>query len=224
MRTHRKWEAFEAVVGLLAAFFVGFTPPVILVFGILATLWQREWFWTALSSFGLLISTMSAVFVARAAQRAFDEFGHETELERRIGVPVREAVQQQFAPDDETDSHYGLLGSPVAVKVACSLAPGPALLRPLVSLWWLAHFVVGAIIGFGAAHFVTHILAPNLIMIAIPLAIVVQVAFIFAVNLYLLLCLSTFTRSPAHLEMLWRWRIVIDLAVTAALFLIIELQ
>lgn len=52
----------------------------------------------------------------------------------------------------------------------------------------------------------------NLWLVTLPLAL--QIAFLFAVNLYLIMAVAVLIRSQWLNELVWRWRFVLDLVVS----------
>jgi hypothetical protein len=105
--------------------------------------------------------------------------------------------------------------------------PWPGGLRFLQSAWWLAHvllFLAGSVgmhralaltgsYGVGNTGTIEHAL-----MIGTLSLIVFGMT--FTTNLYVMLTLSALTRDRALLERVWRWRIVLDVAITIAVFLV----
>ena len=193
----RAWEALESVLGLFATFFVGFAAPTILAVGVLVSLVEQRWTLSALAVLGVVITGKLALLVARAAGDA---------------VYRKQTVLQTWPP-----AEFAMTPS-LAVNVACRIPQIPFLLRPLLSLWWLVHFVAGAVLGFGISRLAIRGLNQQSAFVVI-LALVLQVGFLFAVNLYLLMAISVFIRDAPKLEKLWGWRFPLDLTVSLTILL-----
>ena len=103
----------------------------------------------------------------------------------------------------------------------------PGVLGMLQSLWWLAHvvlFLLGsvgmhrALATTGSFSGGTDSRADEILMQSVLSLFVFGMT--FTTNLYLMLTLSALTRNAALLERVWRWRFVLDVAITVAVFLI----
>jgi hypothetical protein len=100
---------------------------------------------------------------------------------------------------------------PTGPAIAMRQAPIPSALRLLVATWWLLNFAIGFAIVVSLGK------PPGRPVHAVALFIVAAIAFwlSFAANVYLLLAVRTLTTSEEPLNRVWRWRIAIDLAMTA---------
>ena len=84
----------------------------------------------------------------------------------------------------------------------------PLPLRPIIGLWWLAHYAVGvlAVVGFNQdAHDHGHH-EP-------VLSFFMATCSGFAANGYLILAIATFTTSPVIRRRIWKFRVVLDVTM-----------
>jgi hypothetical protein len=194
---------FESIVTLLATYAGGFLPPLLL--GVVAL---AEGFGHGkLPFFVILVSlaavtAVSAVWVSRMAHAALAVSCPG--LAKLLGVAWR-AVRH---PEDQLPA-----AAPLAVVMAVRLPCIPWLLRPLVGLWWGAHFAGAAALAILVNQAMDEILkhAPMHQQVLLPLTM--DLALLFAANLYLLLAVAVFFRNPAVHARLWSWRFVIDLVL-----------
>jgi hypothetical protein len=107
------------------------------------------------------------------------------------------------------------LEEPRALLFAQRQPRWPVVLRPVVVLWWLIHFLAGAaatiaierVFPAGAAW------REKVILTAIPVVLILAGS--YASNLFLLLAVAAAFPRQAIIEVVWRRRIVVDLMVTA---------
>lgn len=192
---------FETTLGLLAAFFIGFFAPVAGgIFIIVGVAKHRP----ALAAIALILTILSgraAIMIARmAAQASMGWLG---------GPPPK-------TPSDDTASKTPL---PFALAMAALLPHYSWFYRPLLSTWWLAHFCGAAAFGHTVAMSLIQRLDPATAVLALPLAVVVHFAFLFASNLYLVLAARAILRSPKFCVRVWQYRFVIDAVIATALVL-----
>jgi hypothetical protein len=104
---------------------------------------------------------------------------------------------------------------PLALVMATQVPRIPVLLRPLLSLWWLAYFTAGGLGGWAVFAWARKVLvgAP---VLRVLLPVVLDFGILFAVNLYLMLAAAALIRQPMLWQRLWRWRLAVDLALTLA--------
>jgi hypothetical protein len=239
------WEQMEAIAGIAAAFFIGYLPPTVFIFLSLAALEKREWAWSLLAVLGLVVTLVLAVRVTRlvgaALYQRYPQFrprpkeeadsqgaepkdpslgiGSGSELgDDGFSEPVT-ALESQVRSLGETLDEMLSPTRPMALLVADRLCDAPVALRLLLSLWWLAHFVAGAVCGFVASKVAFDFLnnpAPAIVII-FPLAF--QIAFLFAVNLYLVMAVAVVCYHYRLHEVIWRWRFVIDLSLSLGMTL-----
>ncbi len=189
---------FETILGLLAAFFIGFFGPVVAGIGLLASLIGGQPKLAVLAALAFAFSGRFAILVAKMAAEA-------SVGKLPVGV-VNVSCDQPLC-------------LPFALAMAALLPHYHWLWRPWLALWWLAHF------GFAAAF--GHLVAMSLIerldaataVVAIPLAVVVHFAFLFASNLYLVLASRVALSSPRWCVRIWRYRFAIDFTVALAMVL-----
>jgi hypothetical protein len=103
----------------------------------------------------------------------------------------------------------------------------PGVLGLLQAIWWLAHvalFLFASVAMHRALAMTgdyarsTDSAADRIIMQLALSSIVFGMT--FTTNLYLMLTLSALTRNAALLDRVWRWRFVLDVAITVAVFLV----
>lgn len=112
---------------------------------------------------------------------------------------------------------------PFAPQVAVRLGRWPAILRPVAAAWWAAHFGLGLLmayvieaemagVDFGGDGAFGH---PGP---AAQFAVLVAVGFTlaFAFNLYAMLTLTALGFGRRAVSAVWRWRLVLDVALAIA--------
>jgi hypothetical protein len=209
----KAWEQAEAILGLLATFFIGFGMPLA-VFGCLVTVsrWENGWLLGGLFIADMVILGGLAVWVARLASRAwyacYPEWRQFEQQQMAGSGPV---LLSPFLPEEENEGPGEHL--PLAVRMAVRLPRFPWLLRLPLGLWWLGHFSSGVFLALGAGLWFERAFPATAPQVRFLLAQGLGFAFVFAANLYLMLALGLFTRRPETLSQCWRWRLVIDAAV-----------
>jgi hypothetical protein len=194
----------ESVVSLVSAYAGGFLPPLLLAVGALVAGTGRAQlpFCIILASCAA-VTAVSAVWVARMAQAALAESCPR--LARLLGG----AHLAVWRPDSPLAP-----GTPLAVVMAYRLPRIHWLLRPVVGLWWGAHFAGVAALGIMVKDVLNEVLrhAPLFERVALPLSM--HLILLFAANLYLLLAVAVFFRNPTVHGRVWSWRFMIDLAMS----------
>ena len=145
---------------------------------------------------------------------------------RRLNETHREGVHTQTHPTQTRPIQTGPIQThptqtrPVALLVAGRLRKVPLLLRPVLSLWWAGHFIGGAFIGLVVSRVAIDMMQnpAGVFLIVLPLAF--QIAFLFAVNLYLIMAVGVLLPSSWLCEIVWKWRFVLDLVVCVWAFLL----
>jgi hypothetical protein len=187
---------FETILGLLAAFFIGFFAPVLFGIGMLSTLAGGRWEWCIVCAGLALVTGRLAVLIMRLAAHAstgrWGGTGHDAE-----DLPV---VQMPFA-----------------LAMAAQLPRWPLVLRMLVGFWWLAHFGGAALLAHAIGGALIRRLDVATALIAVPLAVMVHFAFLFAANLYLVLSARMLSPHPKLCVFVWRYRFAIDFVIALAL-------
>jgi hypothetical protein len=91
----------------------------------------------------------------------------------------------------------------------------PILLRPLVAAFWLAHFLLNALILIAFER----ILMPTggIDWLILPVLILVIALLTHCSLMFLFLAITSVYRGEQLIDTLWRWRLVVDLTVTGAL-------
>lgn len=196
--------SIEAVLGLLAAFFIGFIaplaafaltmtlrlPPVLRVFAGLLTVGYTGWL---------------AILVARLASAALEGDDHHTFSLAGSRPGRRTALPPLYIP----------LALAMAVRVPRFLPP----MNLAVSGWWLLHFGAAAGLGHLAAMKITRDFQLGQLLLAVPCSIAVHFAFLFAANLYLVLSMAAACKSPLVWLFVWRYRFLIDLLLALVLLM-----
>jgi hypothetical protein len=100
---------------------------------------------------------------------------------------------------------------PTGPAIALRQAPIPSAFRLLVAIWWLLNFAIGFAIVVSLGKPGGRPVNAAALFIVAPIAFWLS----FAANVYLLLAVRTLTTSEEPLNRVWRWRIAIDLAMTA---------
>jgi hypothetical protein len=193
---------FETTLGLLAAFFIGFFAPVVFAIMTLVGCVQGRLPMIAAALPLTLVTGGLALLIARMAAEA--SVGRLTE---------------RGQPPPVFDPTLPVVRLPFALAMAARLPLLNWFWRPWLSVWWMAHFSIAAVLG--------HVVAVNLIrrldvataLIAVPLAVVVHFAFLFAANLYLVLAARALVPSPRLCVRVWKYRFLIDFIVALLLLL-----
>lgn len=188
--------SLEAVLGLLAAFFIGFSTPLMATAAAVALGW---------GSLGALItlslSGWAAFLVARLASNALEGTDQRTFRMHRPDGGGRKI--DCVMP----------LGLAMALRVPRYSVPWGGLL----GLWWILHFAATALL----AHFASVQLMQNApaghIVIHGLFGVAIHFSFLFAANLYLILSVAAFVNRPLIWLTFWRSRYVIDFGVAIAL-------
>jgi len=190
---------FETTLGLLAAFFIGFFAPVAGAIFVLVGIAKHRPMLAAAALFITIVSGRAAIMIAKmAAQASMGWLG---------GPPPSQPVEPSRKQ------------IPFALAMAALLPHSSWLFRPVMATWWLAHFCGAAAFGHTVAMNLIQKLDAATAVLALPLAVVVHFAFLFASNLYLVLAARAILRSPRFCVRVWRYRFVIDFIIAAALVL-----
>jgi len=192
--------SIEAVLGLLAAFFIGFIAPLA---AFAAVIGMRLGFVVGLLTIGG--AGWLAILVARLASAAL-----EGDHQRTFSLSNRPATVKESRP-----RLYIPLALAMAVRVPRFTPP----LNVLVSGWWLVHFGAAAGLGHLAALKITREFQLGQLLLAVPCSIAVHFAFLFAANLYLVLSMAAACKSPLVWLFVWRYRFLIDLLLALALLM-----
>jgi hypothetical protein len=215
LKEAKEWrEAAEAVVGAAAVFVIGFAPPVLALLLGLAALVNRENAeelpaWVCFPV--MLASGALAVWLARLIHRALYTRHPELRKLDRVANPGQKPSLRPFDSDEPLEK----IDMPMAVVAGVTL---PRIAWPLavpLALWWLAHAGVGVFIGLRADDYIESAFgqAPPWVKYVLPS--VMNFAFSFATNIYLMLAVGLFVRKTTALMAIWRVRLFIDLVLTA---------
>lgn len=190
--------SIEAVLGLLAAFFIGFIAPLLAFAAAMALRWGVVGGLFAVGTTGWL-----AILVARLASAAL-----EGDNQRSFALTDRLPATPESGP-----RLYIPLALAMAVRVPRFTPP----LNLIVSGWWLVHFGAAAGLGHLAALKITRDFQIGQLLLAVPCSIAVHFAFLFAANLYLVLSMAAACKTPLVWLFVWRYRFLIDLLLALAL-------
>ena len=192
----------ESLLTLVTIYAGGFLPPLLLSTLILEGAMRKDAAEIVIFSSLAIAASAGAIWVARMARAAINDSCPR--LAAMLGASPRIvfSLDARIVPT-----------APLAVLIAGRLPRIPWLLRPVVSLWWTAHFAGAAALGMLACDFLLRILKGAPLQQQLFLPLVFYVPLLFAANLYLLLAAAVFYRDPAVHARLWSWRLVIDLAL-----------
>jgi hypothetical protein len=225
----------EAIAGIAAAFFIGYLPPTAFILLTLGALDRRQWAWSLPA---LAVSLALAVWATRLAGASLYEryphfrprpkadegsqdpsFDYGRELDDKSISECVTALDDQIRSVGEILDEMAHTTRPMALLVGDRLCNVPVILRPLLSLWWLAHFVAGAIFGLLASRAAFHLLNNPAPAFLIVFPLVFQIAFLFAVNLYFVMAVAVLCGRYGLHEVIWRWRFLIDLLLSLGMTL-----
>jgi hypothetical protein len=103
---------------------------------------------------------------------------------------------------------------PFAPWFALKWSKWPLLLRPLISLWWAAHFLIGIV---ASIYFDNIVIADtttrNIRLVRCLIFIIIDLTIAYSANLYALLAITAAGGKEQIVNNIWRWRIALDLAV-----------
>jgi hypothetical protein len=193
---------------LVTIFAGGFLPPLLLSVFIIEGAVREDAAEIVVFSSLAMAASAGAIWVAKTARAAIIDSCPRLAAMLGASRPIVRSFDAHIVPT-----------APLAVLIAGKLPPIPWLLRPVLGLWWTAHFAGAAALGTLAYDCLLEILkgAPFQQRVFLPLGIYVPL--LYAANLYLLLAAAVFFRNPTVHTRLWRWRLVVDLA-----FALIALQ
>jgi hypothetical protein len=199
-------ELGELLLGLLAVFILSFALPVLGFLMTLATLIGRDWnlHERLIPPVVFLVATPLSVILVRTVVRIL-------ELSNPFGeVRTPGSARLSFSEAIFQATRYPHL---------------PWLLRPFLSLWWLAHFAGGVLITVAAAQRWTRAaFNPNDTLTQTVLPSVLGLAYSFAGNLYLGLALGVVMRRPLLLERLWKWRLLTDILIMLIAGFVVQMR
>ena len=100
---------------------------------------------------------------------------------------------------------------PVAPEMALRQIRWPVLLRPVVFLWWGAHFLMAAAAG---AALVYSQRDDSIVLWAQVAVRFLNFTAVYSANLFLLLAVTSLWRNRQLVGILWRWRLLVDAVIT----------
>jgi hypothetical protein len=193
---------FETTLGLLAAFFIGFFAPVIFGLVALVGLVQGRIPVILTGVPAALLTGWLALLIARMAAEA--SMGR---------------LADRDEPPPQFDPTLPVVRLPFALAMAARLPLLSWFWRPWLAVWWMTHFCIAAAFG----HFVAVSLIKRLdvatAIVAVPLAVLVHFAFLFASNLYLVIAARALVASPRLCVRVWKYRFVIDFVIASLMLL-----
>lgn len=195
----------EAVMGLFAAFLIGIPAPIFVMTAILHVPGVSRELLCVLAFLALIATGYLCITVIRIGGRAVegDRPGNSFYLARETDENTAAARKQ----------HEFFI--PLALAMAIRLPNWWAVVRPLIAIWWLAHFVTAALIGHMVVRQLNGVNNPGVGAILFRLAL--TMAFLFAANLYLMLAIAVSIPRSRIWVLAWRNRFVVDLVVTAGM-------
>lgn len=190
----------EAVVGVTAAFFVGFGVVLVLAIATLMHLSDGDrptgLGLAALCIVGSGLATWVVAMASAAVRRCYPEWADD---------PVK---QIDYRPD-ELAAHEPW---PFAVELGLSVPTTPWLVRLMLSVWWLGHFAAGLLAALGVHSWVEASFVHILPRVVAP--ILLHLGLTISANLYLILAGASLLRDPEFLTRLWGSRFLIDMAIS----------
>jgi hypothetical protein len=105
---------------------------------------------------------------------------------------------------------------PFAPWFAEKSKPWPILLRPIPVTWWASHFLLGIF----ASMFLENLLVAgaidwNVRILRCLIFLILDCTIAYSANLYALLAIAATGGPPRLIHQIWRWRILLDLAIAA---------
>ena len=201
----KTWIAAESIIGLLAAFVIGFMPPIVMGVGALPLFGNGEPLLAILCLAGAVLSGCAAAYVARLASRVVERKGSLWPPD----PPPDEAFQFDETPAEPP-------APPLVVAMVSQLRPMPVPVRIVLSLWWFVHFALAVVAGHFSAKLVTNGLVGRGAATLFLVGVALHFAFLFAANLYLMLAAAVLVRAEWLWNDLWNFRIAIDLYLALA--------
>lgn len=92
----------------------------------------------------------------------------------------------------------------------------PLVLRPVVGLWWTAHFLLGTAIALKIETGLPSVAGDYSIQIQIVVFFAISFSLAFAFNLYAMLALAAFGFGERFIRAAWKWRVTIDFVIAIA--------
>jgi hypothetical protein len=198
----------EVLFGLTATFFLGFAPVVVLVMVSVFSFFLGEWVLFSPVILPAIAATAAAVWVARAAGRAGAVCYPELGWGRDTASPPR-TISRKGPP-------------PYAVELGLQVATLHWLVRPVLSLWWCAHFAAGFWLVSATHHWIADAFDRPGTMVLVLFPLLVHLAFNVAANLYLILSVAALHADEWLLRRLWSARFLIDVAVTLSALAVVH--
>jgi hypothetical protein len=194
----------ETVLGICAAFFIGLPAPLIATVAVAVLPWPNFGFPVVLSLIVLLSTGYLQLTVVHLAARAIEgDDEHQSFL-----LQPETARARRGRRDSETYI-------PLPMAMAIRLPNWWAIFRPLIAIWWAAHFVVAAVFGHMTAKQVNGMNNASLGTVLISLGL--MMAFLLAANLYLMLAIAVAIPKPRIWLIAWQYRFIVDLVITATI-------
>ena len=203
-----RWDQFEAMAGLVAAFLLAFGPLTVAALALVISLLLAEWEVAGVAAIVVAVTCPMALWLTRMAESALNEF--------RTGWPAYTGkCSSADCPTAQRRPAFAML-------LAAQLSPLPFIARFPLAVWWLAHFAAGTGLVMFADELARQGLIWNGFVNGVP-AVVYSYLFNFAANIFLVLAVTTGLGSPRVTAGVWRNRFAIDGLFALPLFLRIVL-
>lgn len=206
-RWRDRWDRFEAMVGLVAAFVLAFGPLTVAAFAMIFSLFLAEWSVASVAAIITALTCPMAFWLARMAELALVQFRSDSPplTAHAYGLATVDSAELQRRP-------------PFAMLLAAELPALPLVVRIPLAIWWFAHFVAGtALVEFADVVAHTGLLWEGFAD-GVP-AVVFGYLFHFAANVFLVLAVTACFGSLAATAGVWRRRFAIDALFTVPLLL-----
>ena len=105
----------------------------------------------------------------------------------------------------------------MALLVTDHLCCASVKLRPVLGLWWLAHFLASGWLAFAVSFTLIEDQKGIALAAVTPLALVFQTATLSTVNLYLIMSVAVASRRSRICELMWHRRFLIDFLLSVGM-------
>lgn len=105
---------------------------------------------------------------------------------------------------------------PLQLMFALHMRRWPLILRPVIGLWWTAHFLLGTLIGLKIEMGLASVDSDYSVQIQLVVFLAISFSLAFAFNLYAMLALAAFGYNERFIRSAWKWRVTIDLVIAIA--------
>ena len=105
---------------------------------------------------------------------------------------------------------------PLPLMFALHMRRWPMILRPVVGVWWTAHFLLGMVIALKIEMGLASAASEYGIQMQIVIFLAISFSLAFAFNLYAMLALAAFGFREQFIRSAWKWRVTIDFVIAIA--------